>query len=125
MREEITEFAEQMEGKMAVYDESRGDSWKNEDLSFFIDRMEEELAEVKEEYKYYLRVASDDCRAFVTLGKLKKEAADVANFAMMLSYQSSMRSLMHEEKLRRENAKIQQTIFHLGGKKYTVRVEDE
>lgn len=124
IRKEIENFATSMEVKMSLHDGTRGNSWKNEDLSFFIMRMEEELQEVKEEFRYYEKVSTDDCRAQISLGKMKAEAADVANFAMMLHYQSGIRSDMHGEKLRRENLKVQQTTFYIDGKKYTLKIEE-
>jgi hypothetical protein len=75
-RNEIKEFAELMELKLAIHDEDRGDSWKQCSMQFFIDRMKEEIQE--------LEVAIKTGRCII----IQKEAADVANFAMMASWKA-------------------------------------
>ena len=76
IRKEINEFAQEMELKLAVHDEDRGDSWKQCSMKFFIDRMKEEIQE--------LETAINSGR----MNLIQKEAADVANFAMMASWKA-------------------------------------
>jgi hypothetical protein len=76
LRNEVREFAEQMEMKLCEHDDDRGDSWKNEPLQFFKDRLIQEMDELLKEL--------DSPNPHVT--RSTKEAADVANFCMMLSW---------------------------------------
>lgn len=74
MRREVKGFAELMELKLLMHDEERGDEWKKERIEFFMARLEQEFNELKQA---------------VISGKMKNiqyEAADMANFLMMLSW---------------------------------------
>jgi len=74
VRQEVAQFAELMELKLSMHDEERGEKWKEEPQEFFTARLEEEYAELLEA---------------VISGKMKNiqyEAADMANFLMMLSW---------------------------------------
>lgn len=74
VRPEVARFAQLMEMKLSMHDEERGDSWQKENTDFFMVRIEEEYAELLE--------------AVITgnMKKIQYEAADVANFLMMLSW---------------------------------------
>jgi hydrogenase maturation factor len=76
IRKEINEFAQEMELKLAIHDEDRGESWKQCSMQFFVDRMKEEIQE--------LETAIQTGRMVL----IQKEAADVANFAMMASWKA-------------------------------------
>jgi hypothetical protein len=67
LRREIQDFAEEMEYKMALKDEERGDSWK---------RMAMEVLELKKAIEE---------KGFV---EVTKEAADVANISMMIAWRA-------------------------------------
>ena len=73
-RREVEEFANYMEDVLRDNDDKGG--WQSMSILDIIDRMEEELHEVR---TVYLKSKSTDWRA------LKHEAADVANFCMMLA----------------------------------------
>lgn len=75
-RREIKDFAEEMEYKMALKDEERGDSWKKMPMDFFLRRLDQEVAE--------LRNAIEE-KGFV---EVTKEAADVANISMMIAWRA-------------------------------------
>lgn len=72
MRKEIEEFAKNMEYKMALHDEERGDSWKKCSVEWLLTRLDEEVAELKE-------------RARKGAPDTKMEGPDVGNIAMMVS----------------------------------------
>jgi len=69
-------FAEQMEAKLRENEHKGG--WENESLSWLYTRMIEEAEEVKEEIKAAFEREVD-------YNKIIREAADVANFAMMIA----------------------------------------
>jgi hypothetical protein len=73
LRREIQEFADIMEYKMAVHDD-RGVLWKKSDQAYFLKRMKDEVAELEEKMKKG------------NIRNIQYECADVANFAMMLSW---------------------------------------
>lgn len=73
-RREIAQFAEDMEAKLRAND-SRGDEWKYEDIEYLMDRLTEEVRE--------LTAAVYD---IAPAESIAAEAADVANFAMMVAW---------------------------------------
>jgi NTP pyrophosphatase (non-canonical NTP hydrolase) len=84
-RKDIVDFAEAMEAKMAKYDRSRGDSWKEENFEFLMDRLDEERDELYEKSGLEMEfemMSNDDLESLI------KEAPDVANFAMMIWFQA-------------------------------------
>jgi hypothetical protein len=72
-RKEIEVFAEIMEFKMSVHDD-RGVLWKKNDQAFFLKRMKEEIDELEKKMRTGRPL------------DIQYECADVANFAMMLSW---------------------------------------
>jgi NTP pyrophosphatase (non-canonical NTP hydrolase) len=79
MRESVKWFAEKMEQKLQKHDKKKGpDGWLNEDISWLIDRLKEEVNELEE------KIFDFDYSEKETL-KLINECADVANFAMMIA----------------------------------------
>lgn len=70
-RESIMRFAQQMEEKLAANDHKGG--WENEDIGYLLTRLREELDEL---------VNAVD---FGTQKDVVGEAADIANFAMMIA----------------------------------------
>lgn len=71
LRPEVLAFAQVMERKLRQHDAERGASWKDCDWQFLRDRLDTEVFE--------LTVAVQKDRG------VAEEAADVANFAMMLA----------------------------------------
>ncbi|GIQ63546.1 hypothetical protein PACILC2_21140 [Paenibacillus cisolokensis] len=76
LRSEVQWFAQQMEAKLRDNDHKGG--WENESLLWLYMRMIEEVEEVKAEIK-----AAFDRE--IDYNKIIREAADVANFAMMIA----------------------------------------
>ena len=76
LRPEVQWFAQQMEAKLRENDHKGG--WGNESLLWLYTRMIEEAEEVKAEIK-----AAFDRE--IDYNKIIREAADVANFAMMIA----------------------------------------
>lgn len=75
-RQEIKNFAEDMEFNLSMKDEERGDSWKECQYDFFFERLEDEIKELKE--------AVINGR----MSDIRREAADVGNFAMMIHWKA-------------------------------------
>ena len=73
LRKEVLWFAEQMEIELRKHDNRPG--WKGSGLIQLLERLEEELGELHDEI--YLNP--------MFTKKIIKEAADVANFAMMIA----------------------------------------
>ena len=73
LRKEIETFADIMEYKMSVHDD-RGVLWKKMEQAFFLKRMKQEVAELEDKLKKGMVL------------DIQYECADVANFAMMLSW---------------------------------------
>ena len=73
IRSEIQRFALFMDLKLSKHERQRGDSWRDEPVSYLMDRLEEEVEELK------AAVAGGESAVRITA-----EAADVANFAMMI-----------------------------------------
>jgi len=71
LRPEVREFAEAMERKLRKNDAERGNSWKISPMSYLLERLEDEVRE--------LRNAILDGNTFIL-----PEAADVGNFVMMI-----------------------------------------
>lgn len=97
LRREIVEFADIMEYKMSVHDD-RGVLWKRSDAAYFLKRMKDDVKELEEKMK---------------AGKvldIQYECADVANFAMMLSWKVqddwANEQVAREERWRERNARI-------------------
>ena len=74
LRPEVLAFAKLMELELRKYDSARGDDWKEENLWWLRDRLDDEIIELDQ--------ALDDD------GNIASEAVDVANFAMFIAYQS-------------------------------------
>lgn len=70
MRTEVRAFAEMMEAKLAMHDDD-WPGWKHETKAYLFNRLQEEV---------------DEPLRAMTLGRdVGQEAADVANFAMMIA----------------------------------------
>ena len=73
MRISVKRFAEAMEKKLKKYDDERGeDGWNDERIPWLIERLEDELEELKEAYHGENRT------------EMKQESIDIGNFAMMI-----------------------------------------
>ena len=73
-RKEVKWFAEQMEKKLQKNDHRSG--WKDADEDFLLQRLQEEILELKDEI----------CESHIyNSKKVIEECADVANFAMMIA----------------------------------------
>lgn len=77
-REEIEppllRFVEDMRAKLLMPKNLAKPHWRYSDLIYLLDRLEEEVGELKS------AINRDDARA-----EVRREAADVANFAMMIA----------------------------------------
>lgn len=92
IREPLQHFAEQMEGRLVAKDENRGPrGWLDYHPLWLLLRAEEELKELKEEL---MRPSS--------LQRVVQEAADVANFCMMIADVMQAQIRPGKRKLRRE-----------------------
>lgn len=87
VRVEVAKFALLMEAKLAKHDEERGSSWKRDDPHSLLNRISDigpdvrgELAELADAVEKWV-VKQNSSRA----KKVAMEAADVANFAMMVA----------------------------------------
>lgn len=78
VRGEIMSFASQMEAKMKENDDRNG--WEYEGYLWLLSRLKQETKELKLAIKCAIRL---ECRA--NLSEVIREAADVANFAMMIA----------------------------------------
>jgi len=80
MREAVSWFAEQMERKLSVHDDRCGWSPECCDYDFLLKRLREELNEFEDIYfGAVINPEHGQCQQIID------EAADVANFAMMLA----------------------------------------
>jgi hypothetical protein len=78
LRPAVQRFAEEMEKRLAVHDDDRGaDGWKGEDTWWLLDRAKEELTELERSMGH-----SPSPRKY---REVIREAADVANFCMMIA----------------------------------------
>jgi len=78
IRTEVLAFAARMEKKLR-YRDDRGDSWKSEGDDYLLERLEEESLEL-----------NDSIRKGSSADRIIMEAADVANFAMMIAHNHGM-----------------------------------
>lgn len=78
IRDPIMAFACQMERQMAAHDDERGDDWVGLPVPILVVRLSEELAELRQ------ALEMRDRRASYRL--VIEEAADVANFCMMIAH---------------------------------------
>ena|SRR3990167_5075006 len=78
IRVEILKFAVNMERKLRENDHKGG--WKECDFEYLRARLQDEVQEMEEMFVKYSKVMRPNMK-----NKLKRECADVANFAMMIS----------------------------------------
>ncbi|MCK5601150.1 hypothetical protein KAR91_04720 [Candidatus Pacearchaeota archaeon] len=85
LRPELEWFAEQMEKKLKENDDKRG--WAGEKLSWMHSLLEREVKEVKAAFKDLgdASWSGDEEHINDALEEVVEEAADVANFAMMIA----------------------------------------
>jgi hypothetical protein len=76
LREEIKEFAEEMERIMKENDEDKGDSWRDCSVEFLINKLWEEIEEFKHIVSPHIIYEKDNLP--------EKELTDIANVCMML-----------------------------------------
>jgi NTP pyrophosphatase (non-canonical NTP hydrolase) len=87
IREEVAAFATHMESKLRENDYKGG--WKNDGLGSLVNRAVEELQELQravgafEHVRYSPSTTAEDLKAAAR--EVLREAADVANFAMMIA----------------------------------------
>ena len=74
MRNELELFASAMEAKLQRHDKERKDSWKECDVNYLLDRLEDESDEFHVTVSRFKNGAGYD----------RKELVDIANFCMML-----------------------------------------
>jgi hypothetical protein len=103
-RAEVLKYAEAMEQKLQVNDEKKGSSWKTCNSEYLLDKLDEEVQELKdiaqglEIFKKSIKIAkrfdeeltSEQIEAMESIkgGLVKllgKESADVGNICMMIS----------------------------------------
>ena len=95
LRLQVSAFAQMMERKLRKNDDKGG--WRNASKSFLLRRLLEETVELAELFRLdegtitLIRIAAERVSRFapqlcsgVTMEQISNEAADVANFAMML-----------------------------------------
>jgi len=72
LKEEIERFTLSMLHVLESHDDEKGDSWEDEHVTYLVDRLQEELDELK--------------RAFCNCDprSVRREAVDVANYAFMI-----------------------------------------
>lgn len=82
----VQEFACQMERNLRKHDDERGyDGWKGDgDLGFLLDRLGQELREVRTVYRKANRPSTGWDMTLKERERFASELADVGNFAMML-----------------------------------------
>ena len=94
MRSEVYRFAVEMERNLQKHDNRPG--WKDESSDYLLERLREELEELQAAIDH-----TDDGRET----RILKEAADVANFAMMIAditYGLSIEDAMERNPVSRE-----------------------
>ena len=75
MRPAVLNMAKQMEIVLTINDNKRG--WKDCSINYLVERLHDEVKELDGAFDIYLEDAT-------AARKLKREAIDVANFAMMI-----------------------------------------
>ncbi len=81
LRREVYEFARLMEDKLREHDEDRGvDGWKECDWGWLLDRLEEEMRELRMVFGK-IDLFNDDEYGNP---RIASEAADIGNFAMFI-----------------------------------------
>jgi hypothetical protein len=83
-RDPIIRFARIMETKLREND-SRRDGWDDCDPIWLFERAEEEMLELKKEITMYMNHSSLSPKWLSIKERMQREAADVANFCMMIS----------------------------------------
>lgn len=78
LRPEVAAFAQAMERKLRANDHKGG--WANEPKGWLLDRAEAELLELRESVSWLQRSAED-----LAVQSVLDEAADVANFCIMIA----------------------------------------
>jgi hypothetical protein len=73
IRDEVRQYAEQMELKLRKYDRTRGQSWKTADVESLLRFLEEHVQKLRHDVEHPVP------------GQLGLSAADVGNIAMMVS----------------------------------------
>lgn len=88
-RAKVMKLAEAMEFKLAEKDDDEDygdDGWISDNYEELFDRMEEEVAELKQALKRWDDANHDDSKTHKRLTRnVLSEAADVANFAVMIA----------------------------------------
>lgn len=93
-RDPILRFSRIMETKLREHDDR--DGWEDCDLVWLFERAEDEMKELKKEITMYMNHSSLSPKWLVIKERVQREAADVANFCMMMS--DNMESLRTKEK---------------------------
>jgi NTP pyrophosphatase (non-canonical NTP hydrolase) len=87
LRPAVLKFAQAMEDRLREHDAERGaHGWDNSDSFWLYDRLRQECRELRKE----LRRADGNCDVGY-LARIRDEAADVANFAMMIADNAAVR----------------------------------
>lgn len=77
LRPEVERFALLMEAAMQERDRDWGKNWRGSNMTYFVDRLHQEIDE--------LVIAIHNDPDSLNPDAVKKEAADVANFCMMIA----------------------------------------
>ena len=83
-RDAVLRFSRIMETKLKEKDGQR-DGWEDCDPLWLFERAEEEMKELKKEITVYMNHSSLSPKWLVIKERIQREAADVANFCMMIS----------------------------------------
>jgi len=88
IRPEVLAFAMRMEMALRKRDKERGDSYKESDSEFLVNRLHEEVTELEEAVEQFDDTPWPQKSYLLSdiVDKVLSEGADVGNFAMMTSY---------------------------------------
>jgi len=93
-RDSVLRFSRIMETKLREKDDIR-DGWEDCDPIWLFERAEKEMKELKDEIQMYMNHSSLSPKWLTIKERVQREAADVANFCMMIS--DNMESLRTKE----------------------------
>ena len=82
LRDSVESFAWEMERKLAMNDHREG--WDDEEFSFFLRRIRQEVTELKKAFNQLLDYR-DGAPSVIARHAFTEECADIANFAMMIA----------------------------------------
>jgi hypothetical protein len=97
IRQPLYEFAIIMENKLRTKDKDFPEGWSQDSIHYLLERLDEELDELKVAYTKFLS-CENELGTERMLADIVIEAADVANFAMMIGDQARTYIKLHHKK---------------------------